>query len=161
MGIFEFFRRKNKSKKTDSKEQKKLSFYELDETLFSLFVQTEKSGENFIDVLDVAHKLLNTAKIDNVSENEKRYAEAIVDYLDFLINKNEDKLNSAIDEFSNVIKKSIKTSHAHYFLGKAYYHKSFSSSDPLKYQTLSNFHLTEAIKKDKVLEEDKIISKLP
>ena len=147
MGIFNYNKIKKIFKRKSGKSAKESGFYELDDTLYNLFTESEKTGKNLLEIFEVTNKLFINAENNNLGEDKKLYASGILNYIDFLINGEEDTLNTAIDKLSRLVeKKEISVPHAHYFLGKAYYKKSFSSSDPLKYQSLSTFHLTEAEK---------------
>ena len=156
MGLFDILKLKKNKKEKGRKGEKVFGFYELDDTLYTLFRENENKNEGLIEVMDIANRLYATAERDELGEEEKNYASGIVNYIDYLISGDEEKLTQAIEKLSELVEKKEDIPHAHYFLGKAYYHKSFTSSDPLKYKSLSDFHLTKAEKVEKEKKESRL-----
>ncbi len=132
MKFFRIFKRKVQNK------QKLINFHEFDNAMFSLFMEKEKKGDDFLDVYEVAKKYLESKGKDL---DINLYIEGIIDYFDYLISGREDKLDKAIRRLKKFIDRSKEVYHSQYYLAKAYYHKSSISSDSVKYKNLSDFYL--------------------
>jgi len=123
-------------------EAEELSFYELDDSLFSLVKENEEDSINLMKLLEISQKLLENAKMKG-KEWMILYAEGILSYFKFEIKEDVSYLDTAIKKLTQLIELKEGIFHAHYFLGKAYYKKSFNSSDPLKYKALADYHFTK------------------
>jgi hypothetical protein len=145
MRLFRYLKEKSNKFKRRNKKQ---NFYEIDDTVFTLFIERENRKKGFLDIYEIVDNLYKNLERKRDNKMEKVYLKGVLYYLEYLIKDDVEKLNNSIENFSDFIKNFDKTYHAHYFLGKAFYHKSFSSSDPLKYQSLSIYHLTKSEKKD-------------